>query len=435
MNDPTPSSQSPAPQPEPRLSARARRRRARRTFFPKDAEGRIALIAKLARRAYPSYDLFVYSLLCGAVLGLGYIIDSQGLLVFGILFAPLLTPWVGLTLATISGKSRLFFHTLASLFVSALLVFGTGALAGFASRIFQPLTLTQAFTHSRLWIPDLAVLTFGAILLTASFVRSEQKPFLPSIMVAYELFLPLSAGGFGLGNGSGNIWPHGVLVFLIHFSWATIFGLLTLAVLRFRPLSSGGTIFTLLVFIIVVGIVLWLGGAGIPRPTATVAQATSTTQLTAPTTASSETTSPTPTQPSSRTPILLKPTGASSTPPSATETATSAPLTLDITIPVTETRTNTPSPEPTPIYAVIRAREGGGAYIRNTPGGNVLATLDNGSIVKILPETQEHNGTLWIHIVASQNDIQVEGWIIQSVLETATPVPNWQPTETQSPIP
>ena len=121
------------------------------------------------------------------------------------------------------------------------------------------------------------------------------------------------------------------------------------------------------------------------------------------------------------------------TPTKSDDTVTPVPLTLDVTLPVTETRTVTPAPEPTPIYAFISAREGGGAYIRKEPGGNVIATLDNGAIVQILPETQDRNGVLWIHIAATRNDIRVEGWIIQSVLETATPVPNWEPSETTTP--
>jgi hypothetical protein len=104
-----------------------------------------------------------------------------------------------------------------------------------------------------------------------------------------------------------------------------------------------------------------------------------------------------------------------------------------VTLPVTETSTSTPEPEPTPIYAVIRAREGGGAYLRKDPGGNVLATLANGDIVQIQEGTQEFNGVLWIHVLATRNDIRVDGWIIQSVLETATPVPNWEPSETPTP--
>ena len=130
------------------------------------------------------------------------------------------------------------------------------------------------------------------------------------------------------------------------------------------------------------------------------------------------------------------------TPPEPTETATTSITTaeatqtllaFDITLPVTDTRTSTPNPEPTAIYAIIQAREGGGAYIRKEPGGKVLATLDNGAVVQVLPESQELNGLTWIHINATINDIRVDGWIIQSVLETATPVPIWEPTLTPSP--
>jgi len=431
-NEPT---RLPEPHPESRISARARRRRARRTFFPKDAKGRAAVMAALAKRSYPSYELFIYSLICGAVLGVGYIFDSYGVLLLGILFAPLMAPWVGLVLSIISGTPRLFIQTLAGLLISALLIFGASALAGLASRLILPHTFNAAFTLSRLWWPDLIVMALGAILLTISFVRSESKPYLPSVLVAYELFMPLSASAFGVGNGIGDLWPHGVLVFFMHLAWATIFGMITLAILRYRPLSVMGYPFAIGIFAIAILIVFWLitpseSPSVEPVPEATSPAATETSAL-----LPSET--PSPAAPPTGTPVVLRLTQTESIPEKTPEptdgSITPVPLTLNVTLPVTETRTGTPPPEPTPIYAVIRAREGGGAYIRKEPGGNVLATLDNGSIVQILPETQDHNGTLWIHIVATRNDIRVEGWIIQSVLETATPVPNWEPSETPTP--
>jgi len=430
----------PEPHPESRISARARRRRARRTFFPKDAQGRAAVMAALAKRTYPSYELFIYSLVCGAVLGVGYILDSYGVLVLGILFAPLMAPWVGLVLSIISGTPRLFVQTLAGLLVSALLVFGVGALAGLASRLILPHTFNAAFTLSRLWWPDLVVMALGAILLTVSFVRSESKPYLPSVLVAYELFMPLSASAFGVGNGIGDLWPHGVLVFVVHLAWATVFGLITLAVLRFRPLNGLGYIFALGVFAAAVSIVFWLTNPGTSQPLAPVAGTTVSATLT-PTPPPSE--APSPTAPPSATSAVLRPTETETVPEETSEsTATTSdgsvtpvPLTLDVTLPVTETRTSTPAPEPTPVYAVIRSREGGGAFIRREPGGSVIATLDNGAIVQILPESQDSNGVLWIHVVATRNDIRVEGWIIQTVLETATPVPNWEPSETPTPTP
>lgn len=433
-NDPT---QPFEPDPKSRISARARRRRARRTFFPKDAQGRAAVLAVLAKRAYPSYELFIYSLLCGAVLGLGYIFDSYSVLLLGILFAPLMLPWVGLVLSVISGTPRLFVQTFAGLLISALLVFGASVLAGLASRLILPHTFNAAFTLSRLWWPDLVVMALGAILLTVSFVRSESKPYLPSVLVAYELFMPLSASGFGIGNGIGDLWPYGVLVFVVHLTWATIFGLITLAVFRFRPFSGAGYIFTFGVSAVVVLTIFWLMGSSASSPVDPTGGALLpvSTQTFEP--LPSETPSPT-TRPSA-TSTLLRPTETESTPEETPTvgngTVTPVPLTLDVTLPVTETRTSTPVPEPTPVYAVIRAREGGGAYVRKEPGGNVLATLDNGVIVQVLPDTQDYNGILWFHIVATRNDVRVEGWIIQSVLETATPVPNWEPSETPNPTP
>src|SRR5215207_3230042 len=254
----TPSQPHPEQTPE-FVSARARRRRAlRRAPFPTDEAGRSELFAHLVRRAFPSYELFVFSFVAGAILGLGYFFNAQALLLFGILVAPLLTPWIGTTLAIVAGALRLFLQTISALLISSLIIFLGGLLAGFASRTFQPLTFNEAFIHSRLWWPDLAVLTIGAILITVSFVRSEDRPYLPSALLAYELFLPLGAAGFGLGSGVGlgAIWPQGLFVFLVHLSWATVFGLITLFVLRFYPTSFGGFALTGLIFIDLVTILV-----------------------------------------------------------------------------------------------------------------------------------------------------------------------------------
>src|SRR5664280_595037 len=49
--------------------ARARRRRANRMLAMPDAEERAAILDGLARRAIPSFEFFVFAVLCGAVLG------------------------------------------------------------------------------------------------------------------------------------------------------------------------------------------------------------------------------------------------------------------------------------------------------------------------------------------------------------------------------
>lgn len=415
------------PNPEPAeefVSARARRRRAqRRAYFPTDQEGRAALFEHLARRAFPSYELFVFSLVSGAILGLGYLFNAQALLVFGVLVAPLLTPWIGMTLGIVAGALRLFAQTITALFVSSFLFFAGGWIGGLASRNFQPLNFNEAFTHSRLWWPDLTILAIGAILITASFVRSENRPYLPSVLLAYELFLPLSAAGFGLGSGVSDIWPQGALVFLTHFAWATLFGLITLFFLRFYPTSTGGIILTGLILIGLIaglasltGLVNWtMQQARLITPVPATATITISTAPVANATGSP--------RPEQGTAII----GIATQSPSWTP----SPAPSQVTLAPTGTPTATVTAEPTPILAIIRASEGGGAFIRERPGGLVLTTLGNGSVVTIVPnDLQEVNGVIWVHVFTTVNDVRVEGWMIQTVLQTATPVADWQPTPT-----
>ena len=409
-------------------SARARRRRAqRRAYFPTDKEGRAALFTHLARRAFPSYELFVFSLISGLFIGLGYFFNSQAILFFGLLVAPLMTPWIGIALATIAGAGRFFLQTVAAFLVSSLILFVGGLLAGVASRTLPNAarTFTAAFDNSRLWWPNLVVLTIAAIILTISFVRSENRPYLPSALLAYGIILPICAAGFGLGSGVPGIWPQGLQVFLVHIAWATFFGIISLFFLRFYPTSAGGISLTGFIFIALIvfvslqmGFVDWIkiqAGLATPVPVS-VTQTES-----IPTPFSTATSSPRPAQ----TNAFI---GVSTATPSRTPSPET--VTLEAT-PVGDTPTSTITAEPTPIIGIIRASEGGGAFIREKPGGKVLATLGNGSTVTIVPnDLQDINGIIWVHVIAFTNDVRVEGWMIQTVLVTATPVAEWQPSST-----
>jgi hypothetical protein len=65
----------------------------------------------------------------------------------------------------------------------------------------------------------------------------------------------------------------------------------------------------------------------------------------------------------------------------------------------------------------------------------MITILSNGSSVTIVPnDIQDLNGVIWVHVNAVVNGERVDGWMIQSVLVTATPVPDWQPSSTPSPI-
>jgi hypothetical protein len=425
------------PPSRPREEIHNRRRRAtRRSSIPTDAEGQATLISDLSRRAYPSFELFIFSLVCGAILGLGFLLDSQTVLLLGILVAPLMTPWVGFLLAILTGSPRFLFETLMALLISGALVFVGGLLTGFAARLFMPMTLTNVFVHSRLWIPSLVVLAIGAVTLVASFARSEAKPFLPSVLIAYVFFLPISAGGFGLGSGLEGVWPQGMLVFLAHFALASVLGLITLYVLRLRP-STGGIIFSGVTILLFAGILFVVTGSGFPKKEAvTLSTSTPTTQPSAlPTLTASLIPTTTNTVRPSSTSAPRTPTNSSTPDGTITvtvtgETPSPVPLTLQVTLPITETPTITMTIPTTPTYARIAANEGGGANLRQTPGGTYVMTLLNGTIVETYSDFREVNNVTWVHVFVTINGNRVEGWLLESVVAYATPAPNFEPSST-----
>ena len=126
------------------------------------------------------------------------------------------------------------------------------------------------------------------------------------------------------------------------------------------------------------------------------------------------------------------PTPTSSLTPTLTATPTVTPspvpptatLTPTITPSPTLTPTQTPTPTATPIFAVVDLDSTEGARIRSEPGGETIGFLTNQTIVIILPDTQEIDGVLWVRI---QGPGDLEGWIVQSLIEVVTPTPSSTP--------
>ena len=376
------------PEDDPQLPAARRRQLERSLFGPLSTDERSQALEAVVNRAAPNVDFFLYSLFSGAVIGLGLLLNSPYLVLIGALIAPLMAPAVGVALGISLGSPRHFVRSGAGLLIGCVLVFAAGWLAGQAglgSETSQALFYTQFH-----WIGLLAMTAAGA--LTAATLIRDQNAELPSLLLAYGLFVPLAAAGFGLGSGTPFLWPDGLVVFAIHLAWATLCGAATLAIVGFRPPSFFG--YSIGAAVLLAGALVFVGfsgagavfGARIGLPTLT------------PSNTPTATLTPTP----SRTPSL-------------TPTRTPSPS-------LTPTPSETPTPTPAPILAVIKAKEGNGAFLREEPAGQISTSLLNGTLIHILPEDPaDAGGQLWVHIyIPSRNEY---GWILGSLVATATPAP------------
>jgi hypothetical protein len=388
---------------DPDLLPPARRRRARRLLAPLEADERAIVLDQLRRRTSPTFDFFLFSVLSAAIFCVGLFLDSPVVLVLGAVFAPLMAPVVGLSLATAVGSYKFFGRSLVGLAIGSLLVFLVGGGVGLLGRIWVPPSLTQAYNSAELSVINFIVLSVGAVFTAATMAHHERSPAAPSVALAYTLYLPVVVAGFGLGSGIPHLFPDGLVVFAIHLAWGVVLGAVTLAILGFRPMSFmgytlGGAV-TLVLVALVVGVgalsttMGWFGNP-LAMPTYT------------------------PTVTPSQTPI----------PPTSTITFTPVPPSLTPTITLTPTLTPTPTktftPSPVPVYARIAPVEG--ALIRSEPGFSapiIYPGIIQGTLVQLLGNPEMVDGYMWVPVRVVEDDR--EGWILQSLLLIATPEPNW----------
>ena len=387
---------------DPQQLPPARRRRARRLLLPFNSDEREAFLDHIAHQTSLSFDFFLFSVLAGLTLALGLWIDAPALLVLGALLAPTMSPLLGVALGAISGSLRFFTRSLGGFILGSALVLLAGILMGSFTKLVTLPSLVQVYFHTQLAWHHFLILAIGSALTTVSIVRTKRRTAVASVALAYELYTPIAAAGFGLTSGIAHLWPDGLVVFAIHLAWTVIISVLTLVVLGFRPLTlfgyTLGGVVTLLSIILLIG----LSGAG----------AAVTGQVALPTLTPSLTPLPTATP-------TLAPTYTATLAPTATETPTITPS-------ITPTLSQTPLPTATPIYALVNApEEYGGAIMRDGPSFNnsYLVSISNGTLIEILSvKPTEGDKVLWHHVRLPDGR---EGWMIQSAILAATPVPNW----------
>lgn len=395
-------------------------RRRRRRWVPGFTdERRMQFVENLAARVAPTYDFFLFSLLAGIVFGAGFIVDSPALLVFAALISPFMAPIIGLSLAAVLGSAQFFLVSLAGTLVGSVIVFAGGVLSGLAAQAWPyPVFKLVAYHASYNW-GSFGVLTLSVIIAVVSLMRREEKPVLPSVAIAYVLYATAAAAGFGFGSGQVGIWPQSAGVFAGYLVWTVVLGAIVFAVFGFRPRTVPGYLASIALAVIVIGCViystsLWnkMNLPALPFASPAQMEGTVTPRI-----------SPTlPGTPPSGVP-------GNSNPVKSPTSAPGTPTPLLKIIP-SETRvptwTLTPSitPTATPVWGTIYAKGHTGARIREKPDLNskTVAILDNGIRIKILPDTTVAGGNTWIKVETIDGKV---GWIVQDLIQTATPVPNW----------
>ncbi len=393
-----------------------RRRRSSRTFDRPSASEIGSRLDTIFQNSSPSIDFFIFSFLSGCVIALGYLIDSPAILLMGILLAPLLSPWVGIALSAATGEFRVFKQLIGGAIISLVMVFGAGLLAGVLSHWLPSATNSQVQAHARLWGADLLMLVIGSSIQIISFIRSDKKPVIASLMVAYELFLPVSAAGFGLFGTVKGIWPEAGMIFLIHLMLMLIISLVIFFYMGFRPLEITG--YAMPVGLSLLGLVVLAGFAGLGSIANTRGNIVT----------------PSMTELMTQTPAAIASGIDLTVTPTITPTQTLTPTLSPQPTATTSLLTLTPQPEPspgkgtviptlvpTPVYGKVQSASGG-VLVRYTPNGVSFTSAQNGYLVEILGDKPVLvDNQYWVHVIIKTQTHDIDGWVLLEMIVTATP--------------
>ncbi|MHC1740331.1 MAG: DUF389 domain-containing protein [Anaerolineaceae bacterium] len=383
----------------------ARRRRRRHGFIPATKGDRAVFMAQLAERLVANADFYLFSFLSGLVLAAAILLDNPAIYVLAALLAPFMAPVVGLGFATVVGSLRFFFQSLVSLLIGCALVFATGAIGGWISKLLPNVQLTQAHYHVNFTVPDFILLTIGILLAIFITVKApKNRSLVASVALAYEIYIPIGLAGFGLTSGFQGMFPQGLEIVGIWLAWVIFIGTVFLTILKIRPTTVFGYLLTAVLLAAAMYTLLTNSafGAAIKAQLQTTPKAPTVVQ----TTQMNIFESATPTE----TPI-----------PGAVITLQESATTM-VALPPTYTPTVTITPKPTPLYAQTYSSVSDGVNIRKTAGGDYLALLKVNTLVEVLG-TSEVGTQIWVHIRVVETG--QEGWILQSLLLTATPSPTW----------
>ena len=198
-------------------SSMARRRRERRKLTELNDEAADTL-GSLELRTSFNLEFFLSCLLTGVLVGVGVLLDSPIILLSAAALAPIMSPITRISLSITLGSFGLFLQSLAGFLVGGGLIFAFSFGIGMLSKVWRGLSISQALVHAHLTIPDILILILAIVWMTIVLIRSEHKPVIPSILIAYLLALPLAVAGYGLGRGESLLWPDGLYVFVVNLS-------------------------------------------------------------------------------------------------------------------------------------------------------------------------------------------------------------------------
>ena len=206
-------------------------------------ERRQQVLVELGQASRPGFDYFLLVVLSCIIATLGLITNSPAVIIGAMLVAPLMSPILGLSLASVAGEQRMFRQSIVALAEGVLLALALSALLGWLAR-WLPFgmlnTLPEevlARTHPTPF--DLGIALAGGAAAAYALAQPRLSAALPGVAIATALMPPVCTIGIGLSLGDSNVALGATLMFVTNFAAISFAGILVFVTLGFHPRQGG----------------------------------------------------------------------------------------------------------------------------------------------------------------------------------------------------
>lgn len=190
----------------------------RRLLKPISVERRAAVQVQLREASRPDFDFFLLVVLSGVIATQGLLVDSPAIIIGAMLVAPLMSPIIGLGLASITGDERMLRDSASAVIRGAFLAILISFLITWGNRNLPFVVLQElpgeVLARTRPGPIDLGVALAGGIAAAFALAMPDISAALPGVAIATALMPPLCTVGVGLAMGRLDVAGGAFVLFL-----------------------------------------------------------------------------------------------------------------------------------------------------------------------------------------------------------------------------
>jgi uncharacterized hydrophobic protein (TIGR00271 family) len=207
---------------------------------PLTAQRKTDVLEELQEASAPGFDYFLLVVLSCTIATFGLITNSVAVIIGAMLVAPLMSPILGLSLASVAGEQVMFRRAGVALIEGVVLAIALSASITWTVKllpfdILNPLP-GEILARTRPSPFDLGIAIAGGAAAAYALAQPKISAALPGVAIATALMPPLCTVGIGLSLGRSEVQSGAFLLFLTNLSAISFAGIVVFATLGFRPL-------------------------------------------------------------------------------------------------------------------------------------------------------------------------------------------------------